>query len=215
MVALNGDFYYNEKQDYSRYGVNMETKSEIRKRILAMRSNLSDEDFNKKSGIIVQKVLQTAEYKEAVNILLYADYCREVMTRGIFDDAVLHKKMVYLPKVDTLTNTMEFYRVTSTSQLARGYKGIPEPEENLKNIYRLDKNEDTLAVIPGVAFDTQGYRLGYGKGFYDKYLSNKRQISTIALAFSCQILDELPHEAHDIKMDKVVTEEIIIHTLRV
>ena len=72
----------------------METKSEIRKKILAVRSNLSDEDFSKKSGIIVQKVLQTAEYKEAVNILLYADYCREVMTRGIFDDAVLHKKRV-------------------------------------------------------------------------------------------------------------------------
>ena len=194
---------------------NMETKSEIRKRMLALRSNLSDGDFNAKSSAIVQKVLQTAEYKEAENVLLYADYCREVMTRGIFDDAVLHKKRVYLPKVDSLTNTMEFYRVTSTSQLTRGYKGILEPREDIKNIYRLDKNEDTLAIIPGAAFDTQGYRLGYGKGFYDKYLSSKRQISTIALAFSCQILDELPHEAHDIKMDKVVTEEIIIHTLRV
>lgn len=194
---------------------NMETKSEIRKRMLAVRSSLGDSAFAEKSNIITNKVLKTPEYKEAANILLYADYCREVMTRGIFDDALLHKKRVYLPKSDSLTNTMEFYRITSLDQLTRGFKGILEPKEDLKKRYRLDKNEDTLAIIPGVAFDTQGYRLGYGRGFYDKYLSARRQISTIALAFSCQILDELPHEAHDIRMDKVVTEEIIIHTLRI
>jgi 5-formyltetrahydrofolate cyclo-ligase len=69
--------------------------------------------------------------------------------------------------------------------------------------------------VPGVAFDISGYRLGYGKGFYDRFLVNKRQISTMALAYSCQIVDELPHDTYDIKMDKIVTEEIIYSFLRV
>ncbi len=193
----------------------METKSEIRKRMLSARLNLSDRDFSQKSGIIVQKVLKTPEYTEAANILLYADYCREVMTRGIFEDAVARKKRVYFPKADALTNTMEFYRVTDTRQLERGYRGILEPKEDLKNIYRLNKEEDTLAIIPGAAFDISGYRLGYGRGFYDKYLSSRRQISTMALAFACQITDELPKDEHDIKMDKIVTEEIIYSFLRI
>ena len=66
-----------------------------------------------------------------------------------------------------------------------------------------------------MAFDISGYRLGYGKGFYDKFLANRRQISTMALAFACQIVDEIPRDMYDIKMDKIVTEEIIYSFLRI
>lgn len=193
----------------------METKAEIRKRILEVRKGLSDEEAATKSEAIVQKVIKTPEYKEADNILLYADYCREVMTRGIFEDALLHRKRIYFPKVDKMTNTMEFYQIISLCQLERGYMDILEPREDIKMRYKFQPREDTLAVLPGVAFDTSGYRLGYGKGFYDKFLANRRQISTMALAFSCQIIDEIPRDVHDIKMDKIVTEEIIYSFLRI
>jgi len=193
----------------------METKAEIRKRILEVRKGLSDEEAATKSEAIVQKVVKTPEYKEADNILLYADYCREVMTRGIFEDALLHRKRIYFPKVDKMTNTMEFYQIISLCQLERGYMDILEPREDIKMRYKFQPREDTLAVLPGVAFDTSGYRLGYGKGFYDKFLANRRQISTMALAFSCQIIDEIPRDVHDIKMDKIVTEEIIYSFLRI
>jgi 5-formyltetrahydrofolate cyclo-ligase len=193
----------------------MESKVEIRRRILDIRNNMTDEAVKTKSELIVQKVLQTPEYNESQNILLYADYSHEVETGKIFEDALRRGKRVYYPKSDALTNTMEFYRVLSINQLESGYKGIREPRETPSLRYRLNKNEDTLIIVPGVAFDIQGYRLGYGKGFYDRYLSNKRQISTIALAFSTQIVDEIPHDAHDIKMDKIVTEEIIYSFLRI
>ncbi|MDE6620040.1 MAG: 5-formyltetrahydrofolate cyclo-ligase [Lachnospiraceae bacterium] len=193
----------------------METKAEIRKRILEIRKELTDDEIASKSGAIVQKVIKTPEYREADNILLYADYCREVMTRGIFEDALLHRKKIYFPRVDKLTNTMEFYQVISIRQLERGYMDILEPREDMRARYQFQPKEDTLAILPGAAFDTSGYRVGYGKGFYDKFLANKRQLSTMALAFACQIVDEIPKDAHDIKMDKIVTEEIIYSFLRI
>lgn len=193
----------------------METKAEIRKRILEVRKSLTVNEIEVKSEAILQNVLKTPEYIEADNILLYADHNNEVMTRGIFDDAVMRNKRVYFPKSDRFTNTMVFYRTTSPAQLEKGFMGIPEPKENIQLRYRFCANEDTLVILPGVAFDTAGFRIGYGKGFYDKFLSSKRQLSTMALAFACQIVEELPREAHDIKMDKIVTEEIIYSFLRI
>ncbi len=194
----------------------MEEKKQIRKRMLALRNAMTHDDVVSKSEAIVQKVLQTNEYKEAQNILLYADYCHEVMTRALFEDALLHKKKVYFPKSDGLTNTMEFYQVVSVTQLFEGYKGIREPKADPKKRFVWRQTEDTLVIIPGVAFDTNGYRIGYGKGFYDRYLSDKRPITTMALAFACQITEEMiPTDAYDIKMDKIVTEEIIYSFLRV
>lgn len=193
----------------------METKAEIRKRILEVRKGLTDDEVMSKSEAIVQKVIKTPEYEEADNILLYADYCREVMTRGIFDDAILRKKRVYFPRADKLTNTMEFYQIVSVRQLERGYMDILEPKEDIRFCYKFRPKEDTLAILPGVAFDIAGYRIGYGKGFYDRYLVNKRQLSTMALAYACQIVDEIPRDEHDIRMDKIVTEEIIYSFLRI
>lgn len=193
----------------------MESKEEIRRRILGVRGALPEEELAAKSDAILQRVLKTPEYEEADNILLYADYCREVRTRGLFEDAVRHRKRVYFPRADSLTNRMEFYQVTALGQMRAGYKGIPEPGELPASRYRLNKNEDTLMIVPGVAFDISGYRLGYGKGFYDRFLADRRQISTMALAYACQLVDELPHDTHDIKMDKIVTEEIIYSFLRI
>lgn len=193
----------------------MESKAEIRKRILEVRRSLTVDEVEVKSEAILQNVLKTPEYIEADNILLYADHHNEVMTRGIFEDALMRNKRVYFPKSDSLTNTMVFYRATSAAQLEKGFMGILEPKENIQLRYRFCANEDTLVILPGVAFDTAGFRIGYGKGYYDKFLSSKRQLSTMALAFACQIVEELPREAHDIKMDKIVTEEIIYSFLRI
>lgn len=193
----------------------MESKAEIRKRILEVRRSLTVDEVEVKSESILQNVLKTPEYMEADNILLYADHHNEVMTRGIFEDALMRNKRVYFPKSDSYTNTMVFYRTTSETQLEKGFMGILEPKENIQLRYRFFANEDTLVILPGVAFDTAGFRIGYGKGYYDKFLSSKRQLSTMALAFACQIVEELPREAHDIKMDKIVTEEIIYSFLRI
>jgi 5-formyltetrahydrofolate cyclo-ligase len=194
----------------------METKNEIRKRMLEVRNNLTQENIKAKSELIVQRLFQTPEYNEAHNILLYANFNNEVATGKIFEDAIKRGKRVYYPKSDALTNTMDFYRILMMTQLQKGYMGIMEPRGiDISTRYRLNTNEDTLIIVPGVAFDIEGYRLGYGKGFYDKYMADKRQMSTIALAFSEQIVDAIPHDTHDIKMDKIVTEEIIYSFLRI
>lgn len=192
----------------------METKEQIRKRIIKDRNQMISEEVAQKSSQIAQKVLKTPEYEEADNVLLYADYRHEVMTREIFDDAVLRKKKVFFPKSKD-DGTMEFYQVVSVKQLENGYKGIKEPIADERYLYRFQKQEDTLIIVPGVAFDMQGYRVGYGKGFYDRFLKDKRQMTAIGLCFANQIVEEIPHDLHDIRMDKVVTEEIIYSFLRI
>lgn len=192
----------------------METKEQIRKRIVRIRNQMLSEEVAEKSSLIAQKVLKTPEYEEADNILLYADYCHEVMTRDIFDAAVLRKKKVFFPKAKD-DGTMEFYQVISVKQLESGYKGIKEPITDKQYQYRFWRNEDTLIIVPGVAFDTKGYRVGYGKGFYDRFLRDKRQMTVMGLCYSNQIVEEIPHDEHDIRMDKIITEEIQYSFLRI
>ena len=88
-------------------------------------------------------------------------------------------RQIYFPKVDKMTNTMEFYQIISIRQLERGYMDILEPKEDMKMRYKFQPQEDTLAVLPGVAFDTSGYRVGYGKGFYDKKNAACHNLSAI------------------------------------
>ena len=192
----------------------METKEQIRKRIIQIRNQMTSEEVAHKSSLIAQKVLKTPEYEEADNILLYADYRHEVMTREIFDDAVLRKKKVFFPKSND-DGTMNFYQVVSVKQLESGYKGIKEPVVDERYLYRFLRNEDTLIIVPGVGFDTKGYRVGYGKGFYDRFLQDKRQVTAIGLCFSNQVIEEIPHDVYDIRMDKIITEEIQYSFLRI
>ena len=192
----------------------METKEQIRKRIIQVRNQMVSEDVLQKSSLIAQKVIKTPEYEEADNVLLYADYRHEVMTREIFEDAVLRKKKVFFPKSNE-DGTMEFYQVVSVKQLESGYKGIKEPVVDEHYLYRFKCSEDTLIIVPGVAFDAKGYRVGYGKGFYDRFLKDKRQMTVIGLCFSNQVVEEIPHDEHDIKMDKIITEEIQYSFLRI
>lgn len=192
----------------------METKEQIRKKIIQGRNQMPSKDVAGKSSMIAKKVLKTPEYEEAHTILLYADYRHEVMTREIFDDAVLRKKKVYFPKSNT-DCTMDFYQVVSVKQLESGYQGIKEPAAEERYRYHYNQKEDTLIIVPGVAFDMKGYRVGYGKGFYDRFLQDKRQLTVMGLCFSNQLVEEIPHEQYDIRMDKIVTEEIIYSFLRI
>lgn len=193
----------------------MDAKQLIRQQMIAQRNAMTTEMVKQKSAAITQKVLMLPEYIEADHVLLYADYRHEVMTKEIFDDAILRKKKVYFPKCNPEYGTMEFYQVVSIRQLENGYKGIKEPVANSEYLYHHHKEENTIVIIPGVAFDMNGYRIGYGKGYYDRYLQDKRQATAVALSFAQQLVDDVPHEAYDIRMDKIVTEEIIYSFLRI
>ena len=178
----------------------MEEKRLIRKQIFAARKQCSDAQVEEGSHQITDQVLKLSEFMKANHILAYADYNHEVMTRYIIEEAWKAGKEVAVPKV--VGKDMIFYRLTDFSQLEPGYFGIPEPVRG-----EIVKWEDALMVMPGVAFDPENNRVGYGGGFYDKYLEKHPNLHAVAIAFELQMYRELPFEEHDIKPEKVVTEK--------
>ena len=180
----------------------MEEKRLIRKQIFAARKQCSDAQVEEWSHQITDQVLKLSEFMKANHILAYADYNHEVMTRYIIEEAWKAGKEVAVPKV--VGKDMIFYRLTDFSQLEPGYFGIPEPVRG-----EIVKWEDALMVMPGVAFDPENNRVGYGGGFYDKYLEKHPNLHAVAIAFELQMYRELPFEEHDIKPEKVITEKHI------
>lgn len=189
----------------------METKEQIRKRLINERDSVVQDDWNKNSTDIARKILRSEFYKECKHLLLYADFHGEVGTNMILDDALLRGKSVYLPKVleGFEEAKMDFYRIIDTSELIDGYKGIKEPTGNFSNVFDYDKvkGDKILMLVPGVAFDRAGNRLGYGKGYYDNYLRNKPNILTVALCFELQIQEALPYSDGDIKIKYLCSEK--------
>lgn len=184
---------------------NMETKKAIRKKILALRKTFTDQQIAEMSCSVTANVCALPAFKNAGRILIYADYNHEVMTRSIIENAWKTGKEVAVPKVEG--SDMTFYRLTEFSQLSTGYCGIPEPEEG--EIVNWEKG---LIIMPGVAFDRKNHRVGYGGGFYDRYLEKYRELDRLALAFSFQIMDQVPTEPTDIFPTILVTEKEIYYS---
>lgn len=179
----------------------MDSKRDIRKRILTERSFISQEAWAKKSRIILEKVTNHPFFIEADTIYCYVDYNGEVQTRTIIEHAWQSKKKVAVPKI--VGDEMHFYYINQLSDLINGYHGIPEPEEASP---ACDKH--ALVIMPGVAFDKNKNRIGYGKGFYDKFL-NGHLGHTMAIGFEVQIVDNIPAEMHDFCPEILITEEQI------
>ena len=188
----------------------MEDKREIRKDLIQKRDSINGRDWEVNSKEIQKTIIQSTLYKKADCIMTYADFHGEVGTLMIVEDALLSGKRVFLPKVlDNFTEKkMEFYEIFSTVDLISGYKGIMEPTGNRQRTFNYNEWADktVLMTVPGVVFDSRNFRMGYGMGYYDKYLSDKPSIIKCGLCFSMQILDEIPVTDKDIKMDFLVSE---------
>jgi len=183
----------------------METKQSIRTRVLSIRNGLSDEEWNEGSALIEQRLYETKAWKNAKIILLYRDYKNEVKTTGIFKQALLENKAVAFPKVHE--NDMDFFTVNSMDDLKEGYKGIFEPQNCEKTDLSLYGPHEILMILPGSAFDRQGNRIGYGKGFYDRYIKNSPAMNKMGLAFDFQVIDAIPAEPFDIPVDMIITNK--------
>ena len=181
----------------------MEEKRLIRKQIFAARRQCSDQQVEIWSHQVTDQVIRLPEFVAAGRIMAYADYNHEVITRYIIEEAWKAGKEVAVPKV--VGKDMRFYRLTSFSQLEPGYFGIPEPVQG-----EIVDWEDALMVMPGVAFDRQNNRVGYGGGFYDRFLEKHPGIFRLAVAFDFQILDRVPTEPTDICPQIIVTQTNVI-----
>ncbi len=183
----------------------MDRKKEIRNQVLAVRETLSEEERSQKSRMIIEKALRHPIYQKADILLAYMDFRGEVMTKALLEDAWRLGKEVYAPRVKK--RQMEFYRIDSMADLAEGRWGIKEPCERCAPLKESrKKNSHILAVVPGVAFDKRGNRIGYGGGYYDRYFTGRPDIYLLAFSYALQIVPEIPAEETDVTIDLVITE---------
>lgn len=194
----------------------MKTKKELRKEILQLRDSLTEEERQIKSHQITEQILGMEEFVEANKVLLFASYKSEVGTLEIFEEAQRLSKDIYYPRV--IGKEMEFYYVQRKEDLIEGYRGICEPKADKQKVFRLLPFDKIFILMPGIAFDKNGNRIGYGGGYYDKFIQKledetvKENLIKIGVAFECQIVEEeqIAREEHDMLLDCIVTERQII-----
>ncbi len=180
----------------------MESKKDIRKRVLEKRNFITREEWEEKSRRIYEKVIAHPFFLSADSIYCYIDYRNEVGTKSIIKKAWELRKKVAVPFISD--GQMSFCYINRFEDLKEGYCGIMEPYQ-----MPLAKDEAPLVIMPGAAFDSDRHRIGYGKGFYDKYLGEKPSSHTLALAFEFQMTDGIPADPYDICPEQIITEEHI------
>ena len=176
--------------------------------MIERRRCLAFEEVYRRSALVQGRLLATSLYASARRLALYASFRNEVLTDVVFQDAEASGKEVFYPRVARgNAKSIAFFKVGHLGELASGAYEIKEPEaqEVPVSVELLD-----IVVVPGVAFDMRGNRLGYGKGYYDIALSPVK-CPIVALAYDFQVLDEeLPCEPHDVKVSAIVTENRVI-----
>lgn len=165
-------------------------------------------DREKKDKEIAKRVLSLKEYEEAEQIFIYVSFRDEVDTRLIIEQAWRAGKQVACPLV--MGEDMEFFEVLGWDDFSPGIMGILEPQKN--NKIEIEEKKMRLMLMPGLAFDWERRRIGYGGGFYDRYLKTRnRQFVTAALAYTEQIFERVPSIEQDIRPSMIITEEGIIY----
>lgn len=183
-------------------------KKTIREKMLLRRSKLTDEEVRQYSKTIIQRLVESSFYKECRNLCIYQAFRNEVSCDIIMSLALSDGKRIYTPVTDKTGKSIAFYQITEYTEWEKGAYGIMEPVITPDD---QPLQEPALVLMPGLAFDRNKHRLGYGGGYYDRYLSEHKGNITVALCYSFQItVDELPNEEHDILPDYIVTEQEII-----
>ena len=173
-------------------------KKELRKTIRERKRAMTEEEIVRRSEKLGQLFAQSEAYKAAKTIYGYLPYNQEVRTVPMLEQALKDGKRVAVPKV--YGDEMKFLYLDDLSQVEKGYAGIPEPIADDP----LADDDTALVLMPGLAFDPAGHRIGYGGGFYDKFLAAEPNHPTLALCYEFQMLPELHTEEHDIPVDTVL-----------
>ena len=181
-------------------------KDAIRQDIIEKRKILSPDEIKEKSLAIYERLSATDHFKNCDHLLIYADAKGEVRTEGIIIKALSMGKMVYLPRTGS-NMSMDFYRIDSVDELECADFGIMSPPSDPHRLFKeKDISDRCLCIVPGVAFDRKCNRMGYGKGFYDRYLARVRIPHLIGLSYEFQIKDYIETGIYDIPMNMIITE---------
>ena len=164
-----------------------------------MRNMLNSQEVTKRSKTIQEFVINTEEFQRADVVGAYFAIGSEVMTELIIGRAKMLGKKIALPRVEE--DKIAFYELQLTNTLVKGRFGIMEPPP-YEPMHKID-----MLVVPGIAFDKKGNRVGYGKGFYDRLLASKRTKFSIGLAYSFQLVENLPYDLYDKRLDAIASED--------
>ena len=173
-------------------------KTALRKEIRDKKRAMTPEQIEKASQCLAQQFFATSYYQQAKTLYGYLPYNQEVRTEPILLQALKDGKKVAVPKV--YGETMRFIYLEDLSGVEKGYAGIPEPIADEP----VARDETALVLMPGLAFDPEGHRIGYGGGFYDKFLSAEPEHPTVALCYAFQMLPKLETEEFDVPVDLVL-----------
>lgn len=189
-----------------------EDKKKLRKEILDKRNNMDLNIKRELDNCIFNRFYGSSYYKNANKIFIYVSYSSEIDTKKIINKILEEGKRVFVPRTENKTKSMEAIEITSLDDLEESRYGILEPSIDKESI---NPNELDLIVVPGVAFDCCGGRIGYGAGYYDRYFKkindeNLIRIKKIALAYEMQILNRIPMNEFDMTIDYILSENQII-----
>jgi 5-formyltetrahydrofolate cyclo-ligase len=188
-------------------------KIQIREDIAKIISAVAESDIAKKVRAIEDRLFEFANFLESKITLLYVSGYNEVQTKNIIKRAYSYNKIVVLPAFDPKTFEMELMKVDKFAQeLKPGPRGVPEPTAAHYKIVPIDRID--IAIIPGIAFDEKGGRIGTGRGYYDRLIP-KLAITTrkVALTLEEQIIPQVPMESHDKHVDIIITDKRIIYKI--
>jgi 5-formyltetrahydrofolate cyclo-ligase len=184
-------------------------KKAIREQAHSRRNQQDNKD--ELSRRICTTFMALPEYAAARTVMFYLDVRSEVRTRQALPEALASGKRIIVPWCNE-QGELELFHLTDMAELAIGMYRILEPKPELRSLpqKQVRAEELDLVMVPGVAFDRRGARMGHGKGYYDKLLQHARPDSPLmALAFECQLFDEIPTAEHDIFMDRIITESAV------
>lgn len=187
----------------------IEEKKAFRKRMQRLREELPLQERAAADKKRNAQVLSWKRYQEAELLLFYVSYRSEADTRDLIQGALAEGRRVAVPRVEG--EELVFYRITSFSQLVEGYRGILEPDVQCSEPVRYEDvpAERVLLFAPGCAFDKNGGRMGYGGGFYDRFLQKHPELYCAALAFAAQLVAKVPCEEWDRRVSCIITEQEI------
>lgn len=178
-------------------------KSTVRKEVFERLKGLNSKERKEKSDIIKEKLFSLSEYKKAEVVLFYVSMSLEVNTWDMIRESIKIGKRICLPVIVSSDKMLASEIKDLNKELKKGRLGIYQPK--LEYLRPLNEGSINLAIVPGVAFDKSNYRIGHGKGFYDRFLKKLSPgITTIGLAFKCQFFESLPKNLHDIPVSKLI-----------
>lgn len=184
------------------------SKSQIRRRVLALRRQISREVALAHARSAASAVLELPEVRSAALVMLYLTYRSEMPTEPLVDALAGRGVALAVPYVARGSRNLVPVEYTPGMPLEPGPYGVPQPANQVS----IPFERVSLVVAPGVAFDMRGYRLGYGQGYYDRFLSSPGLANavTVGLAFEAQVVPALPHEPHDVRVHVLVTEARVV-----